>query len=174
MGIVDTLVQHGDQSAHFIVNTAVDYVDIIPPVGDGVLSIGGVFNAFVWKDQINLLSFCALLPLSFEFYQNQRMFGPNPPWPDSVKFRYQRVSDGVFFDWIPNTYNLISGNYELNIGAYLEPDPLIENDYHITARLPDDGFFVTRISMIGVPAALNGKDFACPIFVKLEHTEKMI
>lgn len=172
MSIIDTLVQYGDQSAQFTVNTAVDFVGIVNPVV-GVLSVGGVFNTFQWRDKLNLLSLAVLLPLGFEFYPTRRV-PQDDPWPNSVGLKWRRVFDGAETTWAPSTYNMIAANYEISIGAYLEPPDAVISDYNLVALLPSSGSVQTNISMINVPAGLDEKIFACPIFAKIEHTLPMI
>lgn len=176
MSIIDTLVQYGDEAAKFTVNTAVSYVNVVnpvPPGSNGVLSIGGVFNTFQWKDKINLLSFAVLLPLGFEFFPNDRTI-EGDPWPNYVDFFWRRVADGGITTWVPSRYNLISENYEMSLGAYLEPPDIVISDFNLVALLPQSLNITTRISMINVPSSLNEFVFACPIFVKVEHTLPMV
>lgn len=173
MSIIDTLIQYGDQSATFVVNTGVDYVNIINPIGDGILSIGGVFDKFQWKDNLNLLSICAVLPLGFEFYQSVRI-AQGDFLPDHINFKWRRVSDGLLVEWQPARYNLPSANYEMNIGAFLEPPVVLNGSFNLVGLLPNSVNEKIRISMLNVPAALNEKTFACPVFAKVEHTLLMI
>jgi len=168
--IVDTLIQYGDQAGKFTVDTTVQKVLLSYDVGsDKVLSIGGVFNKFAWKENITLLSVGAFLPLGFDFFPSTRVI-EGDFWPDYVSFQWRKASDGTLFPWQPNRYNLPAGNYELSIGAFLQPDAGIGEDFNLIAELPTTGNFRTYVSMLNVPASLDESVFSVPIFAKIGHT----
>ena len=159
--IVDTLVQYGAQAYTFTVNTAVTKVECNQdPAGvENVLSIGGVFNTFQWKDNLILLSVGVILPLGFDFYPSERV-SDSAKWPNYVGLSWRKVSDGSEITFSPNRYNLFAANYEQSIGAYLEPPDTVGENFQLVARMPDDLVEKTYISMLNVPAALEGEEFA--------------
>jgi len=171
--IVDTLIQYGDEAATFTVDNTVNSVELSYPAGSTkVLSIGGVFNTFKWKESLTLLSIGAFLPLGFEFYPVKRLT-TSDNWPNYVSLKWRNSVTGVLTTWEPNRYNLPSGNYELNIGAYLEPPDTVGGDFQLTAELPFETSIKTLVSMIGVPDSLNDEVFSVPIFAKIGHTLKL-
>ena len=170
--IIDTLIQYGTEAAKFTVNNAVDYVE---PVYDApstkVLSIGGVFNRFTWRENLVLISIGLFLPLGFDLYPKKRN-ADNEPWPDYIDLFWRRASSGVLFGWQPSRYNLPSVNYELSIGATLNPPDSVGEDFNLVAIIPDTNDLEgsTRVSMLNVPDSLNGEVFSCPVFAKIGHT----
>ncbi|NOR84978.1 hypothetical protein GQ473_02580 [archaeon] len=168
--IIDTLIQYGDQAAKFTVNNAVDYVEpAYDPGSTKVLSIGGVFNKFTWKESIVLISLGVFLPLGFDYYPKERI-ADNEPWPDYVDLFWRKDSDGSLVGWQPSRYNLPSVNYELSIGATLVPPDTVGEDFNLVAEIPTIAVALTRVSMLNVPDSLNDKIFSCPVFAKIGHT----
>jgi len=171
--MIDTLIHYGVEAGQFTVNLAVNKVALSYPAGNKVLSIGGVFNKFTWKDNLTLISIGAFLPLGFDFYPSERI-AEGDFWPDYISLQWRKDSDGTLFAFQPNRYNLPAANYELSVGAFLEPNAAIGEDFNLVAELPTAGNFQTLISMIGVPATLDGETFSVPIFAKVEHTIDLI
>lgn len=170
--IVDTLIQYGSEAAKFTVNNAVDYVLPTYDVGSSkILSIGGVFNKFTWKESIVLISIGLFLPLGFDLYPKNRN-SDGELWPDYIDLFWRRASTGFLVGWQPSRYNLPSVNYEISIGATLNPPDSVGEDFNLVAIVPDSTDLVgnTRISMLNVPDSLNGKVFSCPVFAKVGHT----
>lgn len=177
--IVDTLVQYGDEADVFTVDSTVPYKNLTDGGSNHVLSIGGVFNTFQWKDNIQLLSVGVILPLGFDFFPGNKLV-TFEPWPNYIALEWRRASDGVIFPFQPNRYNLFAANYESSIGTFLEPPDDITPDadnpenFQLVAQMPKGGDTETRISMINAPASLDESVFAAPIYIKVGHTLPMI
>lgn len=169
MGIVDMMIQYGDEAATFTVNTAVDNVVVTTEAADGVLSLAGNFTKFAWKDSFNILSIGVLLPFGFEFYEYDNSVSSKyrPPYVD---MELLKGSDKSPFGIIPSRVNLPFENYEMNLGAFIVPQDAIGESFHFAAHLPSTGNEILKISMVNVPAVFNAKVFHCPIFAKIEHT----
>jgi len=167
--IISTLSNWGDHAATFTVNLAVAHVDITPAIGTGLLSLSKFQNVLDWKDNFNLLSIGIILPNGFEFYENEDSV-TNDFFPPFVDLKYIRDTDSVVFPINPARITLPSGNYELSINQFFEVNKDIKNAFSIIGRLADTAPKIQKISMINVPADLDGETFHIPIYAKIEHT----
>ncbi len=168
---LDVLQHNNDlNTAWFTVNTAVNFVPLtIQP--NGYLERADLKDTLQFKDPFIMLSVGAILPLGFEFYEN-----------DVVgDFRGVRIAlgaedigggGGVALD--PSVIYLPFGNYELSMGNYVQvPAGITDvNGYRISMVF--DGGVGQNISMVNVPAALNGAIFHVPLFMKILHTLDMV
>ena len=169
--IIHTLMQYGDESATFTVNTAVSYVNVTPDTGHGILSLTDTINKFAFKDNLNILSIGLMLPFGFELYEyeNSALSKYRPAYIQSQILRVGDYAPFVLIDRI----NLPFENYELNLGWFVSPSVTIGDRFYLSAFLPAAGNEILRISMLNVPAALNEGVFHCPIFAKVQHTLPM-
>lgn len=161
--IIDILSTFGDESQFFTVNTAVKFVTLTAsPSGDGFLKTAEGKDTFQPGDNFILLSIGCLLPIGFEFYEWKAAVTTSLP---NIHLK-RKVGAGLMSFWVPNTIWLPFGNYELNMGVFFEA-PVDLLGFKLASDLT---IAAARISMIGVPAALNTDEFRVPIFWKVLHT----
>lgn len=167
--IIDILATHGDEAPTFIVDTAQKYVSLTQPVSglDGVLGTSARETKFYNGDNLILLSIGCMLPIGFEFYEffsgapdNQGRVLPE------IFLNYRKDGAGsVTFD--PRRIWLPYGNYELNTGVFLTAPTDAVDYWEIICRMNWDN---CRISMVNVPAVLQGDTFSVQIYWKVLHT----
>jgi hypothetical protein len=161
----------GDSRQNFTVNTAVNDVgiNIIPAVSGQLKDVSGR----TWlhaKDNISVLSIGFSLPYNFGlsekmtamwilYYDSTGAFGVLDTFGDNT---------GML--WIP------SENYELSVGAYVPWPSAAIGSIRLVALIGDTTGFMParqcRISMIGVPAALNGTTQYLTSWIKLSQNDK--
>ncbi len=165
---IDVLMNDGDAAAHFTVNTAVDFVNLTVP-DPGLLVRGNEDDEFLRLDHFRLLSIGCVLPLSFEFYDNDNGGVFAPP---RIYFYTSLVGAVVPIQTIPFFLWLPFPNYELNLGNYNFLDNAVyTTNFRMYAQFA--AVNAQRISMIGVNDDLNEKVFKVPIFLKVLHTLDM-
>lgn len=167
---IDILMQStDDETAKFTVNTAVDFVALTLPA-DGKLIRGDAKDVLQFKDHFTILSLGAVLPLSFEFYEND--LAGDFRNTQLILFAKDK-GGGANVNITPNTVMLPFGNYEMNMGNYNQvPAGITDTDGYRLYMNFNSGFN-QNISMVGAPAALNGKEFRVPLFMKILHTLPM-
>lgn len=186
--IVDVLQTPFDSSAQFTVNLAVDYVPLNQAAGVGpfIFLAGTGQSIFPKGDNLIILSAGYVLPESFVMaaYDNtEPIFGMISPAmtllvEDAVTGNstlcWQFGRDGVF--------RFPMNNYEIAIGTFVNPRTLsrpgpIENAFVLKTYFPTIPLLAVdrpNISMMGVPAALDGKTFHVPVFLKVLHNLSIV
>lgn len=142
------------------VNAALGFVDVIATPTFGLLTARDGSKKFSEGDNFTILSIGIVLPLSFEIYENAGTDHLTP----GIHFTAMQDGGAPQLELNPEGVVLPFGQYEMNLGVFQN-----------AASLPWDfnlafGIDKMRISMEGVPAALDGIKFHVPIFAKIEHT----
>jgi len=152
----------------FTVNNAVNEVPIInAAVTDWnfVFQVNPLFCRIQAQDAITVLSFGVMVPYHFVWSQLPVLsfyyWAKNGASIQSDKFPEINAPSG----FLPAPF----ANYEMSLGGYC-PWPVPSTggpyaDYELIAS-----FLGGRVSMIGVPAALNGVVITPVPFVKIQHT----
>jgi hypothetical protein len=173
--IIDILSQYDDDSFKFTVNLAVDFVPVVK-TNDGTMSkakTAGVTKLFQFADHPILLSMGCILPLGFEFYENLTG-GTIDFYAPTVSILLRGSPSGAISAPDVRNYTLPFPNYEMSLGQYIkvtEISPPVTEEFSIELELSSTP--AQRISMINVPAALDGEEFHCPLFLKVLHTKEM-
>lgn len=161
---IDLLMNKVGNSGKFTVDTAVNFVNVVL-AADPVLHNGDGNSRFTKRDHFQLLSFGCVLPLGFEFYENDLAGSFVPP---RVNIYAQLVGGGASLPIIPDNPYLPWANYEMNLGNYNNLGATFSTDFELKAAFTT--VYNQRISMIGVDLSLHGEEFHCPIMVKVLHT----
>lgn len=176
MSVVDilTLSNDGNPAVYavpsFTVNTAVTEVtanfNAVPNFFWGVFSTPSGLNTFVPRDNVRVLSMALVLPFCFGLGSTVPRWGL--VWKDALTTTGYIVpewsTDGQ--QWVP------LANTEIETDAYLPHNPLLGPPYS-GAQLAV-GVMNLTISMLGVPAALNGTTQEIQIALKVLHNEDLI
>lgn len=171
--IIDVLTTQGSNQATFTVNTAVTDVPInASPIEYDLLGAPeiGFYRFFQPDDSIRILSLGVILP--YHFVLSTR--------PIYLQITYQAsggISGGVF----PNGGYICTPfeNYELACDVFFDY-PVSGKQVKYTVHIVDgtgsitDPAKIMRVSMIGVPASLNGQTLPITVFIKVLHTLQMI
>ncbi len=169
-GLIDLIMNVGDNETWaFTVNNLVTNIAMVAPANDGVLSRADFIELFQATDHFRILSLGCLLPLGFQFYENDVAGSYRPP-----KLTLNaKIGGGGLTAIEPSTIWLPYENYELNLGSYNNLNPSVFSST-FSLHLSFDTGQGQKVSMIGVPDDLNGIEFRCPLYMKVEHTLPMI
>lgn len=179
MDRIDILTPELSQCASFTVNTAVNFVPLTPTVlGDPILYSGNDEYKFTKGDNITILSAGYFLPERFVIYGHDNAAAAKNcvPW----LFLYSIGSAGagsVVWQFGSNgRLNCPFPNYEFSLGTFVDSIELgmIDPFYWLTLRFPfQSDADNLNISMVDVPAAMNGVKFYVVPFIKVLHTLPM-
>lgn len=175
MAVIDILTLSNDgnpavyQVPTFTVNTAVSEVtanfNAVPNFFWGVFSTPSGLNVFEPQDNVRILSMWIVLPFCFGLGSTVPRWGL--VWKDALTTTGYTVpewsTDGQ--QWIP------TANIEIPIDQYLPHNPLLGPPYS-GAQLAI-GIMNLTISMINVPAALNGTTQDIQIALKVLHNSDL-
>lgn len=175
--IIDTLTIPFDEAPTYVATTGADFVNFSYPAGDHY-AINAVGNSkFHAGDSLRIMSAGIRLPESFTWYQS--LAAVNDPLIAIVP---RGVTSGHIF----TNPNLASGqqfipleNFESVLDIFMgakdtidSVDPtktLLNEDYRIKLYIAA----IFPVSMLGLPASLDGKNFYIGLFLKVQHYFKM-
>lgn len=169
MEIIDVLATYSDESAQFQVDTGAEYVSPTYPAGTnaGRLTTAEGKTQIQKGDNIILLSAGFLLPLSYEFHQWQQAAVEYLPYI-YLGYRKDGTTSG---NYEPTQIWLPYGNYEMNLGVYLEAPANVNTYYELFSPIV---VARARISMLNVPASEHEKIYILPVYWKILHTLPLI
>ena len=128
-----------------------------------------VVNEFAPKDNITILSIGVVLPYNFVLSTTEIFL--QLYWADGVNMGYLNIGSSQGYINIPYA------NYEFALSTYIPwPTPAVL-PYWIIANISDTTAPVnnqTRISMLGVPAALVGATLPIIPFIKVAHNIPLV
>jgi hypothetical protein len=167
MEILDVLSHYDDRALQFTVNTAVPFVQASQPVIllAGVMSDKEGKYYFPAGDNFQIISLGFVLPMGFEIYKTEKIGTGIEEPPALSVFAINRLN--VIIPISPESVYVPFANYELNFGTFYSG---INQDVRIEMTVISDLF----VSMVGVPAALNGETFKMPVFAKVLHNSNLI
>jgi|WetSurMetagenome_2_1015567.scaffolds.fasta_scaffold20458_7 hypothetical protein len=162
-----------------VVNTAVNSVDIPDAAAPKTLR-GGIQTMFEFTngDNIMLLSAGYFIPERFAIYEHGGAgLMVNPVM--AVKFGAYRIVAGtrVTLNQFGNNgvLKLPFPNYEMSLGAAIDTASLIGENFSLEVDFPfGSGVDQVRLSMVGVPAAMNGITVHIVPFVKVLHNFELV
>lgn len=160
----------GDSRQTFTVNTAVNDIglDIVPAVSGNLKDASG--RSWLHpRDNISILSIGFSLP--YNFCLSTKITVMYLTFFDSTgAFGALNIGDGTGMIWIP------AENYELSIGAFIPWPSTAIGSIRLVAYIGDHTGLMAarqcRISMIGVPAALNGTTQYLTSWVKVSQNDQ--
>lgn len=166
--ILDTLFVD-DANFDFVVNTAVNEVNLnlpqVPPATYGNFQNGSTFDRLDVQDPFNCLCVGIRLPFCFTIGTGVPYFAT--VWLDSVTAGVTIISQlsppGRLAVYEPDVEICIDVNIPWPAG------PLAVNPFHLAIGEAD-----LNISMVGVPAALNGLTFRAFPFMRIHHNLNML
>jgi hypothetical protein len=174
MELIDILMPTQADCPNFVVNNAVDNVVVNIPAAYTTMNACENHFSFVRGDNFTILSAGYFIPERFVVwgYQNADPINLNSV-PQLSLLSIGSLGLGVPLHIGQNgKINIPFPNYEFSIGQFIDTeisgmtDPL----FRITCKFPFDADAdKLLISMIDVPAALNGKTFYCIPFIKVLH-----
>lgn len=159
----------------FVVNTAVLSVAVTPSVLPWITLKDGGAAIFNWTrgDSFMILSAGYCIPERFCVYQYQANASHDFPCPVMTLAAYRpATADRVFLTQIGgNAYlRLPLPNYEMCLGTWIDAESTIGAAFTLEMIFPFDPLVTPfHISMVGVPAAINGLTFKIVPFVKVLH-----
>ena len=178
--IIDVLAPEYAGCATFTVNNAVDYVDqtAAGTPAKSIFQNASASKAIQKGDNFSILSAGLLLPEAFTLYKNSGI--KSLP---TFGIRMQGVTSGATYNidafGFVNLVSVPMENHETAFDLFVDCSKQYRN-----AVLPlhylDENFLIYtdsasfKISMLGVPAALNGKVFPIIPFIKVSHNLVMI
>lgn len=173
---IDILTPELNDCASFVVNTAVNSVVVTPPaLSDKIFYSGNDGYKFEKGDNLIILSAGYFIPERFVLFGYQNA-GINKNCTPQLFLQLKGSGGGTQVIWqfgSDGRLNLPFPNYEFSIGTFVDSIALGMTDatFSIVGTLPFPGD-VDRllISMVDVPAALNGLTFQLIPFVKVLHT----
>lgn len=171
--IIDVLTPDNDNLPQFTVNNAVNYVNLsaIGGLGSQLSACNGAFKKFVRGDNFIILSVGYFIPEAFRIFE----------YLDAGLTKYSAPIISLFASAggavIPITQFGNNGelklpfpNYEMSIGVFIDTEKsgLTDPTFILSVYFPLVVNTV-RISMVGVPVALNGLTFKVTPFIKVLH-----
>lgn len=169
MKIVDILIQNtaypaGFTAGQFTVNNAVNYVPLVytGTASQHILTTGYYEKLFDIADNFEVVSLGFSIPSGFSM------------WEQFAKFDMMYKSNGaeVYFPGLERLCVPFE-NYELPINSFYNVKDLNMDDKKIGVKILNPTGNNLNISMIGVPAALNGLVFPVSAFVKISHNKRL-
>lgn len=179
MEIIDILTPQVSDCGSFVVDNAVDSVIVNIPAGHKVMYACDDLSSFVRGDNFTILSIGYFIPERFMVYGYQNA---DPAFVNSVP-QISLLSIGSLGLGVPlhigqNGKILIPfPNYEFSIGQFIDTESSGMTDplFQITCKFPyDNDTDKLLISMVDVPAVLNGKTFNIVPFIKVMHNQGLI
>lgn len=179
MEIIDILTPKVDDCASFVVNNAVD--SVVVNIVAAFTTMYGCDNlySFVRGDNFTILSLGYFIPERFCVFGYENA---DPASLNSVP-QINLLSVGSLGLGIPlhigqnGKLNVPFPNYEFSIGQFIDTEESGMTDplFSINCKFPfDSDADKLLISMIDVPAALNGKTFHIVPFIKVMHNHGLI
>lgn len=158
----------------FVVNNAVNFVPVTSMAIEKVMYSGDGKRIFTNADSMIILSTGYFIPERFVLWNYENVAGEQLTNPH-LELRLKE-NTGVFWD----VFGFGSGgimpipfpNYEFSIGGFISPIELGLSavTFELFCRFGADSTDRLQISMVDVPAALNGLTFYIVPFVKVLHT----
>jgi hypothetical protein len=174
--IIDVLSAPIGKGAQFIVNTAAAAVDLTPVIiglAQTMEAAGGV-KRFRQGDNLIILSAGYFIPESFVMAQ-YRVGGLNTSLPVLYLAGQSAPGPSIPLHCWGNSGAMMLpfSNYEIASGVYLNPEDNNLNagiTFNIQSLFPlINGGVYPQVSMINVPAALNGTTIQVTPFIKILH-----
>lgn len=175
MEIIEIMTPELTGCANFVVNNAVDSVVLNTPAAPSIMYSGNNGHKFTNGDNFLILSAGYYIPERFTIYGHQSV-DPNKSCTPQMLLRVNEDPAGFSFvvDQFGNdgALNIPFPNYEFSIGTFIEIEqfslstPLFNIAVDFPNSIDPDK---PLISMIDVPAALNGKTFYVIPFIKILH-----
>lgn len=175
--IIDILMPNVDAAPTFTVNIAVNSVDLVPnPAGTQVMYAGANVSKFVRGDSFIVLSAGYFVPEGFRIYGYEE--AGLLKWPVPILLLSGRPAGGGIDITINSFGNngqlrMPFPNYEISIGTFCDPE---QNNlspgatFELKEAFPVvSGIDSVQVSMINVPAALNGIVFKVIPWIKVLH-----
>lgn len=175
--IIDVLSAPLGHGAQFIVDAAVDSVDLSPVIvglAQTLESGLGAFN-FTRGDNIIILSAGYHIPESFALAQYSDAGAQTISLPNLYLAAQSAPGPSIpITSWGHNgVMRLPFPNYECSVGIFINPEELGLDDgaqFVLQSVFPSTaGLGVPQVSMINVPAALDGKTIFVTPFIKILH-----
>ena len=173
--MIDTISTQDADCVHFVVNTAVN--DLLPANTGGLLTPDKT-NSQQWfapGDSFTLISYGFTLPFSFAqgaLYQAAIKGLP------SLTFQLQEFGQPPV-PINPLALQIICVPYlggEITLGYFVDLAVLAAGSLYLGGKFTLSAVWnqLPRISMIGVPAALNGTTQYMPMWAKVEHSASFV
>ncbi|MFA5235093.1 MAG: hypothetical protein WC390_11900 [Sulfurimonas sp.] len=172
MEVIDILSPETANLPNFTVNTAVNFVNVVGIAGPGAVlhSCNGSFSSFARGDNFTILSCGIFIPERFTIYDYP---------PDALDYSAPIVSLSATLGGgvVPvltfgnnGELKLPFMNYEFSIGVFtdVEKNGLVDPTFKLVTFFPLIANSLS-ISMVDVPAALNGIKFNVVPFFKVLH-----
>lgn len=158
----------------FVVNNAVNFVPVTMMAIEKEMYSGDSKRVFTNADAMIILSVGYFIPERFVLWNYENVAGEQLTNPH-IHLRLKE-NTGVFWDvdgfGSGGKMPLPFPNYEFSIGGFISPIDLglTGTSFEIYCRFGADSNDRLQISMVDVPAALNGTTFYIVPFVKVLHT----
>lgn len=183
---IDVFTPDITECPSFTVNVAVNSVNLIPPVVGNFYDLSTGFDTTVTDSKyfsngecFNILSCGLIMPDSFVLTNYSHAVGTLP-----VVLMYlqaeERVS-GTSFDILQfgnsGTQRIPFENYEMSVGAFVDSAKLgITESFKLKVSVPYTSGVADypQVSMLNVPAAVDGNTFYVIPFVKIEHNSAIV
>jgi hypothetical protein len=173
--IIDVMTLNSSDCQSFVGDSTSEYVNAAVPGGGATYRSRNAYNknTFTKGDSIRILSGGIVLPESFTFRQinTQPLLQVITIFPEGVTTgnSYYNPNFSAGQQFIPNE------NYEVVFDTFLscretinQVDPtktLLYEDFYLRLYHP----YALKISMLGTPAAIDGKTFYVSPFIKVLH-----
>ena len=162
----------------FTVNNAVNFVPVTNMLAESVFYSGSSYSVFTTADNLIILSAGYFIPENFVLWNMEDASGVKEP---TIQLRLRlKENTGTFWDirgfGSGGTLPIPFPNYEISLGGFVNTKDLGLNQttYQLTGIMNYDSTTATpdrmQISMVNVPAALNGTIFYIVPFVKVMHS----
>lgn len=177
--LIDVMTPETSDCPAVVVNTAVNFVDI--PINPGAVpfkSSDEFFYCFRRGDNIELLSYGFFIPERFIMYEpvSGNAGVENPVLSMALYAFTDPPPPGVGVQIPLNQFGFLGNvkipfpNYETAIGIFVDTETAIGEKFWIEVNFPwNAGLNIPRLSMVGVPAALNGVTIHIIPFIKVLH-----
>ncbi len=178
MQLIEIMQPRISDCPKFTVNNAVNFVPVTNMATEKVFWSGASRSTFATGDNLIILSAGYFIPENFALWNMENLNGVEEP---TVQLRLRlKESGGVYWDingfGSGGVLPLPFPNYEISLGGFVDTVNLGLSDptFTLTGYMNYDSTTATpdrmQISMINVPAALNGVVFYIIPFVKVMHT----
>lgn len=177
---IDILMPNVDAAPTFTVNNAVNSVDLVPnPAGTQTMYAGANVSKFQRGDSFIVLSCGYFMPEGFRIYGYEE--AGMLKWPVPLLLLSARPAGGGI-DIAINSFGnngqirIPFPNYEVSIGTFCDPEEnsLTGATFELKEAFPVvSGIDSVQVSMINVPAALNGIVFKVIPWFKILHNFPM-
>lgn len=171
--VIDIMALDEAKLPYFDVNNTVESVSIFFPAPPYIARNAFGKSVFQAGDSFRMLSAGIVMPESFIFFKD----GTMNPFPVLILYPIGNVSGHNFFNpnWQNGNQYIPMENYEMIFDNFLSCRETIDS-IDPTKTLNDEAFKLAlnlgsnyKISMAGVPSALNGKRYYIRVFIKLLH-----